>query len=453
MVFCASAAALLAFIYGATVRAIDIEIDTALDTELATLAEVNDRLGFAALVNVVKERSAGLRASSDAYLLVDSQLKPIAGNLAAWPAPTVRTGKSFSFDVDEQYGAVVVPRLFRARSVSLPGNYHLLVAHGVERRVRIQKTISDALVWGLVAALALGVLGGLISGRRVLRRTGEIVDTAARIMAGDLVERIPVRGGNDEIDRLARQLNLMLERIEQLVEGMRTVSDTIAHELRTPLTRLHAVIESALTAPPDPQGYRRALEDALEETASLLKVFNALMSIAQARSNTLRDQMEHLDLGEILSDTLELYEPAISERAIKLQYTPATSKLTVFGHRQLLAQSFANLLDNAVKFTPVGGCIQIGITRSRGCAMFFLRDNGPGIPQELRNRLLKPYARGEPNGIVPGLGLGLSLVAAVAELHSSTLEFGDDGPGLSVVLRFPIAERCVATKQPRSARP
>lgn len=438
VVFCASAGILLIFLYGTTVRAIDLEIDAALETELSMLAEVRERLGFGALISVLNERMSDSNTRFNAYLLVNPDMEAIAGNLPSWPGVTVETGKSVDFDVDEMYGSRLVPRLFRARSLTLPDGAHLLVAHGVERRVRIQETISRALLWGLAAALALGICGGLLSGRRVLRRTGEIADTAARIMMGDLTERIPVRGTNDEIDRLADQLNLMFERIELLLEGMRAVSDNIAHELRTPLTRLRAGIEASLTGPADADRYRLSLEEALKETGSVLKMFNALMGIAQARSQVLRDQMEYLDLNELVTDILELYEPALLERNITLKCEMSAADPTVFGHRQLLSQCFANLLDNAVKFTPAGGAIELRTLCKDGYAEFLLTDNGPGIPEESRDALLKPYARGDTRGAVPGLGLGLSLVVAVASLHSSSLQLSDNAPGLRVALRLPI---------------
>lgn len=440
LLFCASAAILLTFLYGITVRAIDMEIDAALEAELSTLAEVQERLGFRALVDVLNQRVLESNTKFNAYLLVDPELTPIAGNLPSWPAATVQNERSVDFDIDEQYGLSVFPRLFRARFLTLPNGYHLLVAHGVERRVRVQETISKALWWGLVAALALGIFGGLLSSRYVLRRTGEIADTAARIMTGNLTERIPVRGTNDEIDRLAEQLNRMFEQIELLMEGMRAVSDNIAHELRTPLTRLRAAIEGSLAGPPDAERYRLSLKEALTETDRVLKVFNALMGVAQARSNVLRDQMEYLNLNDLVCDILELYEPMLPERAITLECVMTPASLTIFGHRQLLSQCFANLLDNAVKFTPAGGSIEVRTLNREGYAEFFLADNGPGIPEESRDSLLKPYARGDMSSVVPGLGLGLSLVVAVASLHSSTLEFGDNAPGLRVVLRFPIED-------------
>lgn len=438
LVFCASAALLFAFIYETTVRAIDIEIDTALDTEVMNLSEVNGRMGLPALMDVLRERSTDPENNDSAYLLVDPSLRPIVGNLPAWPADSPIIGDSLSFSVDEQVGDAVVSRVYRAHIAVLPGAYRLLVAHGVDRRVQVQKTISRALAWGLGAALFLGIAGGLLSGRGLLRRTRRIAETSERIMAGDLAERIAITGANDELDRLAIQLNLMLERIEQLVEGMRMVGDSVAHDLRTPLARLKGAIEAALRGPPDTARYRVALEEALTETDRALSVFNAVVSIAQARSSVLRGQMEPLDLAAIVGEAVELYEPAIEARGLALELHLPAQRVAIRGHRQLLSQALANLLDNAVKFSPGGGSLRVNAEQRAGYAVVEVADTGPGIPAGSRARMLLPYARGETCGGTPGTGLGLSLVAAVASLHRATLTFDDNAPGLRVTMCIPL---------------
>ncbi|RTZ48020.1 HAMP domain-containing histidine kinase [Candidimonas sp. SYP-B2681] len=439
IVFCISAALLLGFIYNATVRAIDAEIDTALETEMAILIEVSSRSGLEALIDLVRERSADPTRADNAYLLVDAALQPVAGNLAQWPVSGTRRSGPLYFEVQRQEEGVLFSRLYRALTVTLPGSGQLLVAHDVHRRVGIQQLISKALAWGLAATLALGVVGGMLSGRALLRRLGTIADTSARIMDGNLADRIPVSGQSDELDRLAVQLNRMLERIEHLVEGMRSVSDNVAHDLRAPLTRLYGGIETALLGQPELSSYRSALEQALFETDRVLRAFNAVMSVAQARSGVLRSQMRPLDLIEVVADAVDLYEPSIEERGLVLDLAFPPGPAPILGHRQLLAQAVVNLLDNAVKFTPSGGVLRVSVTRSDSEAGVCVADTGPGIPRELRQRVLAPFVRGNDCDGVPGSGLGLSLVAAVAQLHQASLVLEDNAPGLRVTLSMRLA--------------
>lgn len=438
VVFCASVALLLGSIYDATVRAIDLEIDTALETELSSLREVHARLGQEGLIDVLNERSTDPATANNAYLLVDGRLQPLAGNLPQWPLPNVRRAGAAQFEVEEQVDGEPRSRIYRARTVTLPDAGRLLVAHDVQRRARMQQIISDALGWGLAATLALGVAGGVLTGRALLRRMGVIADISERIMDGNLSERIPLSGAQDELDRLALQLNRMLDRIEQLVDGMRTVSDNLAHDLRAPLTRLRGAIESALLDPPDASRYRKALDQALFETNRVLNVFNALMSIAQARSGILREQMESLDLAEVVAEAADLYEPALEARGLRLEWVPPPGKLPVRAHRQLLAQALVNLLDNAVKFTPAGGTVRVSAAMDDHEAVACVADDGPGISADTREKVLAPFVRGDHTADVAGAGLGLSLVAAVAALHRATLKLADNSPGTRVSLALPL---------------
>jgi signal transduction histidine kinase len=392
-----------------------------------------------ALIDVVRARSVDPSTADNAYLLVDAALRPLAGNLAQWPLPTTRRAGPLQFEIEGQEEGGRFFRLYRARTVALPGSGHLLVAHNVHRRAGIQLLISKALGWGMAFTLVLGVAGGVLSGRALLGRLRRIADTSTRIMDGNLADRIPVSGASDELDRLAMQLNRMLERIERLVEGMRTVSDNVAHDLRAPLTRLRGSIELALIEDPDLGRYRAALEEALAETDRVLRVFNAVMGVAQARSGALRGQMELLDLNQVVAEAVELYEPAIEARGLVLELASAPDPVPILGHRQLIAQVFVNLLDNAVKFTPPGGALRVGIARRGGEAVAFVADTGPGIPPQLREQVLAPFVRGNDCEGVPGTGLGLSLVAAVAHLHRATLSLEDNRPGLRVTLSMPLA--------------
>lgn len=449
LIFCVSVALLLGFIYDATVRAVDREIEVALQTELASLQEVHRRLGSAGLIDVVRARSVDPTTSTNsAYLLVDKALQPVAGNLAQWPATRREAGGRLEFTLDDPGEGTSGPRLYRAHVLVLPDGGRLLVAHSIDRRARAQRLVTDALAWGLAATLLLGVAGGFLISRAVLRRMEAIADTCARIVDGQMSERIAVSGTGDELDRLAIQLNRMLERIEQLVEGMRTMSDNIAHELRSPLTRLRAAVDTALAGPPDAERYRDALQKALLETDRVLTVFGAVMTITQARFGLLRGQMEVLDLAALAAEAAELYEPVSEARSVSLEVR-APAPVAVFGHRQLLAQVLVNLLDNAMKFTPAGGSVRVSVAQSAGRAVATVADTGPGIEAQARERLLAPFARGDGCAGIPGNGLGLSLVAEVARLHGAALALEDNAPGLRVTLTLPVRGDVSASHAPQ----
>jgi signal transduction histidine kinase len=264
-------------------------------------------------------------------------------------------------------------------------------------------------------------------------------------MEGDLTGRLPVNGSGDELDRLSGSLNLMLARIEQLMAGLREVSDNIAHDLKTPLNRLRNRVEAALHEPYGEPAYRDALERTIEEADGLIKTFNALLSIARLEAGAGGDNKESLDVSELVRDVTELYEPVAEERGIAL-VAEATEPVFIRGDRQLLGQALANLIDNALKYgAPEGGdgtMPEVSVTAvAKGTmAEIAVSDRGPGVPAAERERVLDRFVRLEASRSEPGSGLGLSLVAAVARLHGGTLHLEDNHPGLKVMLSLPVEE-------------
>jgi signal transduction histidine kinase len=287
--------------------------------------------------------------------------------------------------------------------------------------------------------LIFGVIGGFVMSRWMISRIETINRTTAQIMAGDLARRIAVDGSGDEFDALAANLNAMLERIDRLMAGMREVTDNIAHDLRTPLSRLRSRLEVALMNEIDPAAARRLLEETVADAEDLIATFNALLSIARAEAGEHRASWEPVDLTELVRDIQELYEPLAEERDISLEVT-SEGEAVVMGNRQMLAQALANLVDNAIKYTPVGGRVTLGaeaaVKEGRTKPMLRVTDTGPGIPSELRAKALERFVRLDPDRSTPGNGLGLSLVNAVATLHEATLELADHDPGLAVNLIF-----------------
>jgi signal transduction histidine kinase len=270
----------------------------------------------------------------------------------------------------------------------------------------------------------------------MLRRIEAINRTSRDIIAGDLTRRIPVSGSSDELDRLAGNLNTMLDQIEGLMTGMRQVTDNIAHDLRSPLTRIRTRLELALMERPSVEAYRAAMEQVLDSTTELIATFNALLSIAQVEAGALRESMAEIDLAAVAEDVAELYAPVAEDAQLRLRIEAAGGTL-IRGNRHLLSQALANLIDNAIKHTPAGGTISVRVARADGSAELVVEDTGPGIPESDRTRVLDRFVRLEASRHAPGSGLGLSLVRAVAQLHHGTLTLEDNRPGLRVRLVFP----------------
>jgi hypothetical protein len=292
--------------------------------------------------------------------------------------------------------------------------------------------------------LVLGLAGGLFVTRRVLRRVDAMTETTRTIMAGDLGGRLPVAGTGDELDRLAENLNAMLERIEALMYGLKEVSDNIAHDLKTPLTRLRNRTEEALRSAKSEGEYRAALEGTIEDSEGLIRTFNALLMIARAESGQARDDMSEFDAAEIARDIGELYEPLAEEKGIRLK-VEADAPAPVRANRELVSQALANLVDNAIKYTELSAPAANGIApqiivralNEGDRILLAVADNGPGIPEADRGRVVERFVRLEQSRSKPGSGLGLSLASAVARLHGGELTLTDNEPGLKSIIALP----------------
>jgi signal transduction histidine kinase len=297
----------------------------------------------------------------------------------------------------------------------------------------------------------LGIGGGIFVARRVLRRIDAMTGTTRRIMAGDLSGRLPVGRSGDELDRLAENLNAMLERIEALMMGLKEVSDNIAHDLKTPLTRLRNRAEEALAKSGSEAEYRSALERTIEESDGLIRTFNALLMIARAESGQARGNMDDFDAADVARGIQELYEPLAEDDGMTLRVK--TSPALVHGNRELISQALANLVENAIKYgkphssilplsagagaAAAGNEIVIEARRDGASVLLSVTDHGPGIPEADRSHAVERFVRLEASRTQPGSGLGLSLASAVATLHGGELRLGDAHPGLSATLAIP----------------
>jgi len=440
-----SAAAIVAifYIYWNTTVLLSRQLNQTIDAELKGLAEQYRGGGLDQLVRIVAERSQ--TPGNSLYLVADKEGTQLAGNLSAVSPQLWDSLGPVEFVYSRPAPGGVERRLAFANVFRLPGGYRLIVGRDIEDRRELSRLIRTTMLWGLGVMAIVGIGGGYWVSRRLLARIDNLSATTRTIMEGDLAGRLPVSGSGDELDRLAQSLNLMLARIEQLMAGLREVSDNIAHDLKTPLNRLRNRVEEALREPYDEAANRETLERTIEEADGLIKTFNALLSIARLEAGAGGENREKLDLAALVSDVAELYEPVAEERGIALK-AEASTPIVIHGDRQLLGQAITNLIDNALKYgapTAEGGngwAPEVGVRAEThdGVAEIIVTDRGPGVPAAERERVLARFVRLEASRSEPGSGLGLSLVAAVARLHGGSLRLEDNEPGLRVVLTLPM---------------
>jgi signal transduction histidine kinase len=442
-VFSLSVILLFGFVYWTTSVLVDRQRQQSIMADMNDLREDYATLGLPGLLDAVIDRSRPERVGNGVYLLVDPHYNSLAGNLSPWPRDPTRAGIWMSFPVEARRFSDTQGERSTAEAleVDFSGGYRLLVGQNSGPERRMQRAIVEALIWSLAAMVCLGLAGGLLLSRNMIRRIETINLSAERIMRGEVKHRMPVSEANDEFDRLSENLNKMLEEIERLVGGIRAVTDNIAHDLRSPLTRLKNRLEMAMNEAGGPQERRAAIEWAIQEADQLLATFAALLSIADAETGGLRADMERVDLGSVADDAVELYQPLAEERGLTLELKPH-GPAWVMGNRQLLFQAVANLIDNAVKYGHGGPAIGVEIGGGPAGPTISVTDFGPGIPADERGHVLERFVRLDASRTTPGNGLGLSLVAAIARQHAATLELADTRsgiipPGLKAVLHFP----------------
>jgi len=437
LLFSSSVLILFSFIYWETVAYMAQQTDATIEAEIEGLKEQYLQQGLAGLLTVINERIARNAGQSSVYLLSTPGYKPLAGNLNRWPHVPESPDGWVNFSLEDSNTKKLQFHQARGRRFLLQGGLHLLVGRDVKDLKATQDLIMNALGWGLAMTVALALLGGLMMSWSTLRRLETINQTCRDIMTGDLSRRIPTKDIGDDFDQLADNLNAMLEKIEILMAGVRQVADNIAHDLRTPLTRLRNRLELLHGQAPTDQQCSELIERNITEADQLLATFNALLRIAQIESGSRLSHHIQFDFATLVQDAVELYEALAQEKsqAVSVQLT---QPLTVYGDRDLLFQALANLLDNAVKYTPIGGSIKITLTvLANPLIELRIIDTGPGIPAKARAQVFERFFRLEHSRNTPGNGLGLSLVAAVAKLHHSDLKLEDNAPGLCVIWLLP----------------
>jgi signal transduction histidine kinase len=443
-IFSVFAAFLLGYFAWNTRRLITEQINETVDAEITGLSEQYRLGGIRRLVLVIDGRAR--RPSSSLYLVTTPSGEGLAGNVGSL-AQGVLTTPGWAeteyrrLDESEGHHHFALVRVFE-----LPGGFRLLVGRDLDERERLYDIVVGAGKWSIALVVVLGLGGGFFVTRRVLKRVDAMSESTRTIMAGDFTGRLPIAGTGDELDRLAGNLNAMLERIEALMHGLKEVSDNIAHDLKTPLTRLRNRCEQALRGDREGADYRATLEATIEESDALIRTFNALLMIARAESGQAREDMSDFDAAEVARGIAELYEPLADEKGLTLAVDADTAAL-VHGNRELVSQALANLLDNAIKYVGVhppgiNGAesdIVVKALNENGEIKLTVSDRGPGIREEDRGRVIERFVRLEQSRSEPGSGLGLSLASAVARLHGGELRLEDNNPGLAAVIALPRA--------------
>ncbi len=422
-----------------TAGALDRQVDAAIRADATALVERRRAGDIPALIAAIDDRLVLDVQNEALYILVMPDGRKLAGNLEAWPEEADGELPWLRIPLLRD-GAMTEARLLR---VDLGNGQRMLVGRDVAEKLRLRGLLSEGIAWAATASAAFAVLGGWLLRRSLEKRLRPVYRTAAAVGAGDLAPRVPLSDRDDEFDKLGKTMNAMLDRIAQLMEGVRGVSDAIAHDLRTPITRARAKLEDALVTAQDEEALRAAVEQGIADLDGIVRVFQAVLRIAEVEAGSRRAAFAATDLVPMMTDIAELYGAAAEARDQRLQ-VKLPRKLPLVGDRDLLGQAVANLLDNALKFTPEGGTVALSARAEPGGVEIVVADDGPGMPDADRQRAGERFFRADAARTTPGSGLGLSLVRAVAALHGGAIALGETHPGaaqpgLKVTLRLPAA--------------
>lgn len=445
ILFALCATVLVFYMSSLSVRMLTSQTQETVAAEAQSLARAYQRGGLPSLVRFVGTRSR--QPGANLYLIAEPSGRILAGNVESLEPGVLEidgwTSRPFAYrrygDASGETASAPSHRAV-ALVLRLPNQMILLVGRDLGEPEIVRDIVNRSLI------LAFGMMGvgalliWLFVGRRALKRIDSVSEASQRIMGGDLTGRLPVTGAGDEFDRLSENLNVMLTRIAKLNDGLKQVSDNIAHDLKTPLTRLRNRAEAALASADDPATYRAALEAAISESDQLIRTFNAILMISRLEAGYSAEQTSSVDLAAIVAGVVELYEPVAEELGVALEAAVA-GEAQVSANRELVAQALSNIVDNAIKYSAGHGDaprVVVSLTRrSPGGYLLEVADNGPGVPDDDRERVTERFVRLEQSRTQPGSGLGLSLAKAVMEFHRGRLELSGRNPGLSVQMIFP----------------
>ncbi|MDI9846449.1 HAMP domain-containing sensor histidine kinase [Rhodoblastus sp. 17X3] len=429
LIFGAVVVGLFAYVFWATTNYVLDHSTRATETEMGELRDVFVTKGRDALIAALSQKASVPASKSNVYLLADPSFAPVAGNLAGWP-PSAKTSVGW-VEFRMRNGAP----LLGAVAATLPDGSHLLVGRDIAELDRFTEKIKAAFVFSLAFIFALAVFASVAVTRRTVGRIEAVNATSRAIMQCGLGQRIPLRGTHDEWDELAANLNRSLDRIEELMEQVKQVSDNVAHDLRTPLARMRGRLEKAYHGEREAARDQSVIGEAIIELDGVLRMFASLTRISQIEANEGSTPLRPVNLFAIANEVVELFDAAAEESGVHLKVI-GDPDVVAMGDRDLLFDAVANLVDNAVKHGRPKGQVSVEVKKSDGDSVVSVADDGPGIPLSEHQHVFERFYRLERSRQSPGNGLGLSLVAAVARLHGARVELIDKAPGLVVRLKL-----------------
>jgi signal transduction histidine kinase len=400
----------------------------AISDELEALVAIANEEGSEALRDALELRSR-LTSQHFMHLLINPAGQRVVGDLDAWPQELSDDGAWTKFEFRRGGGP---PETAFGLSSSLPDGSRVMIARDVDALARVRGDVLRAFGAALLFAVGVTLAIGYALDRLVVSRVRAFVTTAESVMDGRLSARVPIGDERDELAELGRTLNVMLDRVETLMTGLRAVTDSLAHDLRTPLTRLTGNLEAAQKG--SEQERQAAIAAAYAEGHRLKQTFETLIDIARAETGLSREAMRQTDLAELVADMVDLFEPLAEDRGVSL--VGKTEPVTMLAHRALLGQAIGNLIDNSIKYARADGAIDVSLKKTPTGAEIIVADNGPGIPDEERLIAVQRFQRLARDADAPGTGLGLSIVSAAAHLHGGRLRLEDNAPGLRAVIEL-----------------
>lgn len=430
--FSVSVGILAALIYFSATSELDREIKTRIAAESTALSKEYARGGTQQLLQAIAERQRGRLIGGLDYTLYDGTGKRLFGTVPPMHCAAGWTTVTGPPDGDEPPGEL---EQLSVLATPLTRGYCLLVGDDIGKVEKMGSLILNSFGWVFLLTITLGAAGGVFLSSSALRRIETINRTAEAIIGGDMSRRIPRRGVPDDLDRLAATLNRMLDRMTSLMENLRHVSNDVAHDLRNPLGRLRRSLEEAKRAAPSSEQQVVAIDRAVTEVDGILETFGAILRIAQIESGSRRGGFQRLRFSELVADVCETFAPSMEDTGKALR-TDIEPDLWIQGDRELLVQSLVNLLENAIAHTPSGSIVTVSLRRAQGGVELAVADNGRGVPEGDLKQIFKRFYRVERSRTAAGNGLGLSIVAAVGELHGAQLAAHDNKPGLRVDMTF-----------------
>jgi signal transduction histidine kinase len=434
-VFGMIASAILSYVYLSTTSYVRSRSDRAIMTEYLSLQDAYVRSGRDGLIALIQQRIADKRFADSVYILVDPSSAILGGNLKAWPSTVTTTRGWTEFRASEPLPNTANRPLLRAMLGTFPSGDRLLVGMDISDLDGFTDQIKTAVISCVALIFVVAGVASILVTRRTVGRIEQINATSRAIMLSGLDKRIPLRGSNDEWDRVAENLNLMLDRIETLMGEVKQVSDNVAHDLRTPLTRMRGRLEKAYHGQRIGEQDQLLIGDTIADLDAVLRIFLSITRIAQIETQARKDAFRTVNLVEIAGEVVELYDAAAEPDGTRLSVA-GDREVLVTGDRDLIFDAIANLVDNAIKHGRPGGQVVVANEIVEGRPVVSIADDGPGIPADEYEHVFKRFYRLEHSRYTPGNGLGLSLVAAVARLHGARIEMLDNSPGLKVKLWF-----------------